>query len=1141
MPSSVQEEIVNLNQQVAQLCRAGQYTLANEIAAKAHILVGEHLDQKHPAYLTSVSNLAALYYNTGNYRMAKPLFEKVLQLEHLALDEHELQVAAILNNLAVVCTATGEYAEAEKYYQQALAIRRTRLGEKGIIIARTLNDWAELCRQLGKYVEAEAKLATAIEIYSGMGESLDLARSLNSLAILHMNTGEYAKARPFLEQALKIRQDLGGKEHPEVAETLNNLGYLYYATRNYTEALSFYCRAIEIDRQVFGAQHPNYAADLNNLALLYYEIGHFAVAQSHWEEAIQIWRKMLGETHPQVARGLNNLAELYTALGNYRAAEPLAQQAVEIRRAALGQNHLDYSISLTTMAKLYELTGNLTQAERLYQQVVKIRSTSRQNPSDLAESLNNLAALYTASGKYGAAESLYLQAGDIWRKAEGESPNLAIALNNLATLYRERGRDTEAEHAYKQSRGILDAAMGQDVVLLAATLNNLAELYRDRGDYAAAEPLYDQASGIWQKAVGQDHPDYGRCRNNLAMLLGATGREAQALALMKQNAKIDDRLIGQVFSMGSESQRMSYMVYLKGHLDAYISLVIHSQAVQPAGVQSAFDLVLRRKAIGAEALAAQRDAVLSGKYPELETELAKLFTLRRAIAQKTLAGPSSDGIDAHEAVLAEWHTQREQLEAELAHRVPEIDVQQKLGTADCAAVAKALPPGTALVEFVRFHRMDYTAVPTRRELRWKSARYAAFVLCAGKPDLGQMVDLGEAKPIDQMIAAYRASITGEEEAGSGRGAEQLSTTPSDLSVCSEPAALRSAIKVTRALRPPGWVSRPEWRLELGTRLRQALFDPLLRSTGGRKRLFLSPDGDLARLPFETLPMDKGRYLIDEYHISYLSVGRDILRYGATSSAQAAKALVVADPDFNLANLDGPKVTPDTPFTRLKGTSQEGKKVAALLKVDPVMCNQALEREIKACQSPRVLHVASHGFFLPDAPRDPSTDIPELTIIGGSKDVRVARLARVANPLLRSALVLAGANTWLQEKSLPEEAEDGLLTAEDVAGLDLLKTELVVLSACETGLGQVQVGEGVFGLRRSFMLAGARTLVMSLWKVPDRQTQELMVNFYQRMLAGQPRAEVLRKAQLAIKAKYPDPLYWGAFICQGDPGPLAHRG
>jgi CHAT domain-containing protein len=206
-------------------------------------------------------------------------------------------------------------------------------------------------------------------------------------------------------------------------------------------------------------------------------------------------------------------------------------------------------------------------------------------------------------------------------------------------------------------------------------------------------------------------------------------------------------------------------------------------------------------------------------------------------------------------------------------------------------------------------------------------------------------------------------------------------------------------------------------------------------------------------------------------------------------------------------------------SRLPGTRAEGEQIAALLQVEPWLEAHVLEARLKEVRSPRLLHLATHGFFLKDQPHDPDSN-------------------RWENPLLRSGLLLAGYNTWLARGELPPEAEDGMLTAEDVTGLDLLDTELVVLSACETGLGQIHVGEGVFGLRQAFVLAGAKTLVMSLWKVPDQQTQELMVDFYQRILAGQPRAEALRQVQLALKGKYPDPYYWGAFICQGDPSPLS---
>jgi CHAT domain-containing protein len=348
-------------------------------------------------------------------------------------------------------------------------------------------------------------------------------------------------------------------------------------------------------------------------------------------------------------------------------------------------------------------------------------------------------------------------------------------------------------------------------------------------------------------------------------------------------------------------------------------------------------------------------------------------------------------------------------------------------------------------------------------------------------------------------------------------------------------------------------------LEIGQNLRAMLFDPLLPALGECRRLFLSSDGDLSRLPFEILPTADGGRLIDQYEFSYLSVGRDILRFEAESSGNPTDPLVVADPNFDLAagqvsesGGTGPLDIEHTAgrrsqdldragfhFSRLPGTRVEGEQIAKMLEATALFDTQALESRLKRYPSPHVLHIATHGFFLPNQKQDPNEAKPGfMTFGGGADNARLDRLTRgLENPLLRSGLALAGANTWVNGGNLPAEAEDALLNGEDVTGLDLLATELVVLSACETGLGEVQVGEGVFGLRRAFVLAGAQTLVMSLWKVPDQQTQELMTDFYRRILAGEPRAKALRQAQLAIKEKHPHPLYWGAFICQGEPGPL----
>jgi CHAT domain-containing protein len=228
------------------------------------------------------------------------------------------------------------------------------------------------------------------------------------------------------------------------------------------------------------------------------------------------------------------------------------------------------------------------------------------------------------------------------------------------------------------------------------------------------------------------------------------------------------------------------------------------------------------------------------------------------------------------------------------------------------------------------------------------------------------------------------------------------------------------------------------------------------------------------------------------------------------------------------------------FDRCPARRGKGEIVADRLGVPLLAGADVLESVLKSRPSPFVLHLATHGFFLPDEASESRLDTDDIPgpISATGSALRRLSARRLVNPLLRSGLALAGANTWLAGQAIPHPAEDGLLTAEDVTGLDLTGTELAVLSACETGLGQIYAGEGVFGLRRAFELAGARTLVMSLWKVPDDVTQALMADSYELVLGGMGRSHALRQAQIAARARDPHPRAWGGFVCQGNPGPLS---
>jgi tetratricopeptide (TPR) repeat protein len=1147
----------------------GNSTAAEPLFRQALEINRAALGDTHPEYAGSLNNLGVLYASMGNYAAAEPLYRQALEIRRAALGETHSDLAASLNNLAMLYVSMGNYAAAEPLYHQALEVYRVALGDNHPDLANCLSNLAVLYASMGNYAAAEPLLRQRHEIYRvAVGENHpNFAASLDGLAEFYRATGNYAAAEPLYRQLLEIRRVALGDNHPQLAPSLSILAGLYESMGDYAAAERLYRQALEISRAALGDNHPGFATGLDRLADMYRLMGNYAAAEPLYRQALEINRAALGDNHPQFAGSLNNLAVLYQSMGNYAAAEPLCRQALEINRAFLGDNHAKLAHSLNILVVLYQSMGNYAAAEPLLRQALEIdRGALRDNDPSVAASLNNLARLYWMMGDYAAAEPLYRQALEIHRAALGETHlDFAANLNNLAVLSQSMGNFAAAEPLYRQALEINRAALGDNHPEFAGSLNNLAGFYRLMGNYAAAEPLCRQALEIRRVALGDTHPYLADSLENLAGLHVALGRQTEALPLMRQAAMIDDRAIGQVFSIGSDRQRLAFLQTIQGRTARFLSLIAQHLRQSPEAVLAALELVLRRKAIRAEALAAQRDAVLGGKYPDLEPRLRQWASLRMQIAQKTLAGPGPEGLKAHQQQLAEWTSRNERLEADLARQIPEMNLEQQLRKADRRAVALALGEGVSLVEFVRFHVVDFKAVAKQLSgsrweppSHWRPARYLAFVLSAREPDNVQLFDLGEAEPIDRLIADFRSSITGETQG------------PSD----------RNMVK----RRPePG----PTTTDDSGSRLRTAVFDKLIPAIREHRRLLLAPDGDLTRLPFEVLPSDDGRRLIDVYQISYLGTGRDVLRFSAASTGQSADPVVISDPDFDLtaetvAGQRSPSAPPKTGFWsrwfggrkavpavasrpastprkagemierlsrdfnrsqyhfgRLPGTRMEGERIAALLGVQAWLDTAALEGRLKqTCRSPRILHLATHGFFLQDQPHDPNQHSRDLGLPRGAAG-GPGRLSGPLpeNPLLRSGLALAGANTWLRQGTPPAEAEDGLLTAEDVSGMDLLATELVVLSACETGLGEVHTGEGVFGLQRAFVLAGAKTLVMSLWSVPDQQTQELMEDFHQRILNGQPRADALREAQLALKARYPDPFYWGAFICQGNPGPL----
>ena len=962
----------------------------------------------------------------------------------------------------------------------------------------------------------------------------------------HKRAGDFEGALPLYEQALEEVRRTIGERGIAFASSLSNLGLLLVEMGRYDRAEPLLRRAFDVIDQAADSGPADRSVVINNLAGLYQQMGQDSKAEPLFAEALALRQATGGEETPAFAQVLNNLALSMANLGRYEEAEPLAVRAVDLRRRTLPQTHPDIAQSLNNLGLLYEQTGRYAEADAQYREGIAIAESSLGAAHPLvARLLGNLASLQQHMGRFAEAEELFTRSVDAATRSLGVHLTTATLLGNLGMLYHDAGHFADAKQMFEAEAEMSEALRDVDsqrfagalnhlglvslrmqeydeatalltdalnvcasspsisAPLRATIINNMALVHLETGRFAEAEALLREAAEIRLAALGDRHPDYELCVYNLAQTLVPLARIDEALELFGTAATIDDQLISQVFGISADSERLLLLGMLQQRLYAYLSLVLGYRADDAAAVRAAFDFVLRRKGVGTEAAAAQRTTILARKYPDLDDEVTRLSALAAEITRAMMTGPGPEGTVLHTRRLADLTRRQTRLEADLTARISELRMDAVLRVADHAAVAAALPRDAVLVEFVRVLTIDFKAVPARGEQRWGPARYLAFVLHGNLPDEVRLVDVGDGEEIDRCITSAREAIF-DPTAGSG--------------------------------------------VSIQTELRRVLFDPLIPALAGRRRVIVAPDGEVTTWPFEVLQGDDGRPLIEEYTFSYLSVARDILRFDAPSPGVLRAPLIVADPDYDLGSEDsqsargGPTSAEGRSrqvdrsgiqFAALPATRVEGERIAALLGTSAVLGSAAREGLVKRHRAPLVLHVATHGFFLET---DEASSIEEHeTLDAGAASVR--DLTRLENPLLRSGLALAGANTWLKGGQLPEDAEDGLLTAADVSSLDLQGTEIVVLSACQTGLGQIHTGEGVFGLRRAFVLAGARTLVMSLWEIPDEETAQLMQGFYQRVLAGLPRALALREAQLELRATRSEPFYWGAFICQGDPGPL----
>lgn len=1039
--------------------------------AREAVAIRRQLQGGHPDLANSLAWLGAVLEAQGDYASALPVLEESLHIYRRVSGDEDPRVAGALGRLAALLMYQGQFEAARPLAEECLAIYRRTLGGLHPEVAQALNNLAHMDMQRGDLAAARARLEESLDIYRATrgDEHPDVAYNLNNLAQLSQSEGDLSAARDLFEESLAIYRATVGEDHPEFAGTQNNLAVVLVDQGDYEGALPLYESSLAIRRRLFGNDHPHVANSLNNLAGLHQQRGDYAAALALSEEGLDLYRRVLGDRHPIVAKTLGNVALLHSERGEYSTARALLEESLSIRREALGENH----------------------------------------PA-VADGLGSLAALLRRQGHYGAAGPLYEQSLDIQRRTFGEDhPSIAVTLNNLAFLLQARGDYEAARPMFETALDMNRRIFGDEHASVATSLANLGGLLYVHGDYASALDKFRQSLEIERNEFGEGHPRVANSLNNIALALKAGGDVSAALSLFQQSLEIRRRTLGET------------------HPEVALTLNNVAGVLEELGDETGAgeryekSLTLYRNALG-------------DHHPDVARGLSNLAGFHARRGDRSAARPLLD-----ESLNI--------LEGRLELLDALSDREGAAYLADSTDVLRAW--------LHAFDTLEDTPAAWSRVLQWKgagtrrlfertrrirtsrdpSARAALDRLAETRRALSKLVfdpqERGDAEDRRQQITELTRDKEAQERALAKIGGAEPLTAPTPDAVCSalpedvllvdfyraaasyevfivEPNCRITRLTLDNAAELDAEVEH--WRTLLAsgaqtsarasfaaTIVGDAIWPVLADHARGRRAVWFVPDGALSALPWAALPIGHGKLLVED-HESLVLPRADVLTVREEPSGDGL--LTVSSVDY------GPTDHPPAPcldetWRPLSASADEAEGVVAVWKRkrrrEPVLslsATDASEHAVReAAPGNRVLHLATHGFFADDLCSSSA---------GDPRGVGV-------NPMLLSGVVLANANVPRD----PLADDDGFLTAEEVAGIDLRGVELALLSACETGRGALRAGEGVIGLQRAFTIAGAKSVVMSLWSVPDTATAVLMQDVVRQNLRGRSPATALRAAQL----------------------------
>ena len=931
--------------------------------------------------------------------------------------------------------------------------------------------------------------------------------------------GEIRKALFYFEREKQTLQSLGMTGTEDYSNSLNNLAYLYLQDGNYKAAGIAADALISNDRKLYNATDAAFIQSVLYVADIYLQLDRLKDSESILLATLKSQRGKSVNT----GLLLNKLGDLYSYTGEYSRASRSLMEALDVHQEESGEESPEYIMSAINMGILYMNQGKYPEAQEIFD--VALSKVDASQPA-YASVLNNQALVLQSLGQLEQAESAMMKIRQLDSLQVGTShPDFAITLSNLGLVYADLGKFAQAERVLLQALDIQKKNDEANTLSYARKLNNLAKVHQLAGSASKAIPLLEQALSIFRQTMGKTSPEYATSTYNLGMAHWKAGNGETGYKYLRSSAAIRAKVLGkkhpkyaesmlkiaeyqwqkkavkeaqqsfgEVFGnyyyqidatfpvLTEEEKSKFYYTNIRHAFDKYNSFAIEHHKENPALISDVYNYLINTKAaimFATEkvrtAIRESGDVALISKFEEWQStkeQIAKLYSLNQ---EHTL-------LDSLVAAAGN-------LEKELTRASSTFAGHMTKKKYTWTEIQKTLKAGEAAVEVLRFRSYDPSGGGSFSE----QIHYGFLVITASTTQQPDLLLIENGNDLEtKYLRFYRNNIK-----------YQLADTYSY----------------------------------------QHYFQPLAEYLESNKiqRVFLSPDGVYNQININGIQKpDSKSYLLDDYDIRLVTNTRELVETSPEDKGTGSPALI-GYPKYNLdqkelAPAQNKSVSRGGNLTRtlrggllrymrgeagisiLPGTQVEIEKIADLFDESSAVYTeeQATENIAKSVDNPSVLHVATHGYFLEDAVSEENTTA-----------------SYISNPLLNAGLILAGAENFLRTgEPINEAGDDGILTAFEAMNLKLDNTQLVVLSACETALGDVKNGEGVYGLQRAFKIAGARSIVMSLWSVDDDATQLLMTTFYEEMLRTGDQHQAFRLAQQSVKEKYPSPFYWAAFVMVG---------